>query len=73
MFRPTTLLNAAKNAATYRTASLTASRITPIAARFYASSNANIEVRVLDILRGFDKVDESKVKTKKREKDSALK
>lgn len=64
MFRPTALLNAASKAAAYRSIAPT-SRIAPVAYRFYSSaglSQADIETRVLDILRGFDKVDANKVK-----------
>jgi NADH dehydrogenase (ubiquinone) 1 alpha/beta subcomplex 1 len=63
MFRPTALLNAASKAATYRTM-VPATRMAPAAYRFYSSaglSQADIETRVLDILRGFDKVDTNKV------------
>lgn len=65
MFRPTVLFNAAAKAATMRPA-MSVSRIaSPVACRFYSSgglSQSDIEVRVLDILRGFDKVDANKVK-----------
>lgn len=64
MFRPTALLNAASKAATFRMAP----RAAPVACRFYSSAGlgqADIETRVLDILRGFDKVDANKVKKKK--------
>lgn len=70
MFRPTALLNAASKAATYRTM-VPASRMAPAAYRFYSSaglSQADIETRVLDILRGFDKVDTNKVMHIKMEK-----
>lgn len=61
MFRPTALLNAASKAAAFR--SMTP-RVAPVASRFYSSAGlaqADIETRVLDILRGFDKVDANKV------------
>lgn len=65
MFRPTALLNAANKAATFRTiAARNNGLMAPAALRFYSSaglSQADIEVRVLDILRGFDKVDANKV------------
>jgi NADH dehydrogenase (ubiquinone) 1 alpha/beta subcomplex 1 len=64
MFRPTALLNAASKAAAFRSMPA-ASRMAPVAYRFYSSaglSQSDIEVRVLDILRGFDKVDANKVK-----------
>ncbi|ORZ23038.1 acyl carrier protein-like protein [Absidia repens] len=57
MFRPTLLINAASKAALYRTAA-------PSFSRFYSAgalSQADIESRVLDILKGFDKIDQSKV------------
>ncbi|KAL1931648.1 hypothetical protein VTP01DRAFT_9791 [Rhizomucor pusillus] len=64
MLRPTVLLNAASRAAAIRAP---VARIVAPAAlvRFYSAgaglSQADIESRVLDILRGFDKVDQSKV------------
>jgi NADH dehydrogenase (ubiquinone) 1 alpha/beta subcomplex 1 len=57
MFRPTLLLNAASKATLYRSA--------PAFSRFYSAgalSQADIESRVLEILKGFDKVDQSKVR-----------
>jgi NADH dehydrogenase (ubiquinone) 1 alpha/beta subcomplex 1 len=63
MFRPTALLNAASKAAAFRTTTRSG-MMAPAALRFYSSaglSQADIEVRVLDILRGFDKVDANKV------------
>ncbi|KAL0073194.1 NADH dehydrogenase 1, alpha/beta subcomplex subunit 1 NDUFAB1/ACP [Phycomyces blakesleeanus] len=58
MFRPTLLFNVAKAASLYNTAP-------HVASRFYSAgaglSNADIESRVLNILQGFDKVDQSKV------------
>jgi NADH dehydrogenase (ubiquinone) 1 alpha/beta subcomplex 1 len=63
MFRPTALLNAASKAAAFRSMPTT-SRMAPVAYRFYSSaglSQSDIEVRVLDILKGFDKVDANKV------------
>lgn len=63
MFRPTALLNAASKATAFRTMT-PASRMAPAAYRFYSAgglSQGDIETRVLDILRGFDKVDASKV------------
>ncbi|CAO0791943.1 acyl carrier protein-like protein [Mucor lusitanicus] len=64
MFRPTVLFNAAAKAAAMRPA-MSVSRIaSPVACRFYSSgglSQSDIEVRVLDILRGFDKVDANKI------------
>ncbi|KAI8985232.1 acyl carrier-like protein [Pilobolus umbonatus] len=65
MFRPTVLFSAASRAATFRTM-LPVSRITPAAYRFYSAgglSHADIETRVLDILRGFDKIDPTKITT----------
>ncbi|SAM02038.1 hypothetical protein [Absidia glauca] len=56
MFRPTLLLNAASKATLHRSA--------PAFSRFYSAgalSQADIESRVLEILKGFDKVDQSKV------------
>ncbi|KAI9307205.1 acyl carrier protein [Cunninghamella echinulata] len=56
MFRPTILLNAATKASIYRA--------TPAFTRFYSAgalSKDVIEARVLDILKGFEKVDESKL------------
>ncbi|KAI7906170.1 acyl carrier protein-like protein [Cokeromyces recurvatus] len=65
MFRPTVLLKAANRAATFRVINTTTQRIAPISlARFYSSgalSHADIETRVLDVLRGFDKVDSNKI------------
>ncbi|KAI9318978.1 acyl carrier protein-like protein [Dichotomocladium elegans] len=56
MFRPTILLNAAARVAAVRTVPQ---------ARFYSAgaglTHADIESRVLDILRGFDKVDQAKI------------
>ncbi|CAO3597309.1 unnamed protein product [Absidia cylindrospora] len=57
MFRPTLLLNAASKATLYRSAA-------PSFIRFYSAgalSQTDIESRVLDILKGFDKIDQSKV------------
>ncbi|KAI8644945.1 acyl carrier protein-like protein [Parasitella parasitica] len=65
MLRPTVLFNAAAKAAAMRPTAMSASRIaSPIAYRFYSSgglSQSDIEVRVLDILRGFDKVEANKI------------
>lgn len=64
MFRPTALLNAASKAAAFRSMPVANSRIAPVAYRFYSSaglSQSDVEARVLDILRGFDKVDAKKV------------
>ncbi|KAI9493219.1 acyl carrier protein-like protein [Zychaea mexicana] len=62
MFRPTVLFNAASRVAAVRAP---VSRFAAPAAftRLYSAGagTANIESRVLDILRGFDKVDQSKV------------
>lgn len=63
MFRPTLLLNAASKATLYRSA--------PAFSRFYSAgalSQTDIESRVLDILKGFDKIDQSKVNKKKKTK-----
>ncbi|ORX52306.1 acyl carrier protein [Hesseltinella vesiculosa] len=54
LFRPTVLLSAAAKASVYRT----------IPSRFYtatALSNNEIQTRILDIVKGFDKVDQNKV------------
>lgn len=62
MFRPAVLLNAASKAASFKA---TTTRFAPVAYRFYSSAGLNksdIETRVLDVLRGFDKVEENKVK-----------
>ncbi|CAO3638832.1 unnamed protein product [Cunninghamella blakesleeana] len=56
MFRPTILLNAAAKASVYRAA--------PAFTRYYSAaalSKSDIESRVLDILKGFEKVDEKKL------------
>lgn len=58
MFRPNALLNAASKAASFR---VIAPRMAPIATRFYSAGHGDIESRVLDVLRGFDKVDPNKV------------
>jgi NADH dehydrogenase (ubiquinone) 1 alpha/beta subcomplex 1 len=65
MFRPTVLLNAASKAATLNT-----TRFAPVACRFYSAglNKSDVEVRVLDVLKGFDKVDESKVTIETNEK-----
>ncbi|CAO3635956.1 unnamed protein product [Mucor hiemalis] len=63
MFRPNALLNAASKAAAFRTMT-PASRMAPAAYRFYSAgglSQGDIETRVLDILRGFDKVNANKI------------
>ncbi|KAI7869965.1 acyl carrier protein-like protein [Spinellus fusiger] len=59
MFRPTVLLNAAK-ASAFRSMSV---RATPAAFRLYSSAMTkdDIETRVLDVLKGFDKVNQSKI------------
>ncbi|KAI9005479.1 acyl carrier protein-like protein [Phycomyces nitens] len=63
MFRPTVLFNAAAKAAVFQ--SSMAVRASPVAFRLYSAgaglSHADIETRVLDILKGFDKVDQTKV------------
>ncbi|KAI9482693.1 MAG: acyl carrier protein-like protein [Benjaminiella poitrasii] len=65
MFRPTILLKAANKAATYRVITTSQSMSPIVLSRFYSSggglSHADIETRVLDVLRGFDKVDSSKI------------
>ncbi|SAM08566.1 hypothetical protein [Absidia glauca] len=56
MLRPTILFNAAAKASVFRSA--------PAFSRFYSAgalSQTDIESRVLEILKGFDKVDQSKV------------
>ncbi|KAI8060730.1 putative acyl carrier protein [Gongronella butleri] len=56
MFRPTLLFNAAAKASMYRA--------TPAFQRYYSAgalSQSDIEARVLDILKGFDKVDQAKI------------
>lgn len=62
MLRPTILFNAAAKASLFRS--------TPAFSRFYSAgalSQTDIESRVLEILKGFDKVDQSKVKCGRRE------
>ncbi|KAI8393258.1 acyl carrier protein-like protein [Radiomyces spectabilis] len=65
MFRPTVLLNAATKAAAFRAAPISARVMPTAAARFYSAgaglSESDIQTRVLNILKGFDKVDQSKV------------
>ncbi|ORX53515.1 putative acyl carrier protein [Hesseltinella vesiculosa] len=56
MFRPTVLLNAAAKASIYRSA--------PVFQRFYSAgalAQSDVESRILDILKGFDKVDQAKI------------
>ncbi|KAL7319481.1 mitochondrial acyl carrier protein [Mucor circinelloides] len=54
LLRPTILLNTAAKAASIRAASL-------MAARFYSVSASDAQTRVLDVVKGFEKVDPSKV------------
>ncbi|KAI7851421.1 acyl carrier protein-like protein [Circinella umbellata] len=64
MLRPTALFNAASRAATYSVRQQTAVRAVPaVFARLYTTglTRENVETRVLDIVKGFDKVDSSKV------------
>lgn len=75
MFRPTVIFNAASRAAAVRAP---VSRIVAPAAltRFYSAaaglSQADIESRVLDILRGFDKVDGKKVQLQSMQRITPL-
>ena len=65
MLRPTALFNAASRAATYSVRQQTAVRAAPaVFARFYTTglTRENVETRVLDVVKGFEKVDSSKVK-----------
>jgi hypothetical protein len=41
----------------------------PIATRFYSAGHGDIESRVLDVLRGFDKVDPNKVGNNKEKNE----
>ncbi|KAI8146401.1 mitochondrial type II fatty acid synthase component [Fennellomyces sp. T-0311] len=62
--RPTVLFNAASRVAAATTAHQQALRATPAAfARLYTTglTRENVETRVLDIVKGFDKVDSTKV------------
>lgn len=73
MFRPTVLLNAAARAASLRPAVPVSRVVAPAAfTRLYSAgsglSQADIEARVLEILKGFDKVDPNKVNSKHRAK-----
>ncbi|KAL0076882.1 NADH dehydrogenase 1, alpha/beta subcomplex subunit 1 NDUFAB1/ACP [Phycomyces blakesleeanus] len=65
-FRPNVLLSAASRVATATTtqqhALRTVLRATPVlTTRFYSVSRDNVESRVLDIVKGFQKVDDTKV------------
>lgn len=54
MFRPTALFNAASRVAAVRAPAMT---------RFYAAgAGVSVEDRILDVLKGFDKVDQNKVR-----------
>lgn len=73
-FRPAVLLNAASRAASVSTVSRQAAfRATPaVLTRLYTTGGVpreNVESRVLDIVKGFDKVDASKVRIKELEKN----
>ena len=59
LLRPTILFNTAAKAASFRYAPL-------MATRFYAVSASDAQTRVLDVVKGFEKVDPSKVKQKKQ-------
>ncbi|KAI7880115.1 acyl carrier protein [Lichtheimia hyalospora FSU 10163] len=53
MFRPTALFNAASRVAAVRAPAMT---------RFYAAgAGVSVEDRIMDVLKGFDKVDQSKI------------
>lgn len=72
-FRPAVLLNAASRAASVSTVSRQAAfRATPaVLTRLYTTGGVpreNVESRVLDIVKGFDKVDASKVRIQEMEK-----
>ncbi|KAG2204261.1 hypothetical protein INT46_011578 [Mucor plumbeus] len=54
LLRPTILFNTAAKAASFRYAPL-------MATRFYAVSASDAQTRVLDVVKGFEKVDPSKV------------
>ncbi|KAI7851083.1 acyl carrier protein-like protein [Circinella umbellata] len=60
MFRPTVLFNAASRVAAVR-APVSRTVAPAVFTRLYSAGHASVESRVLDILRGFDKIDESKV------------
>ena len=61
MFRPTVLFNAASRVAAVR-APVSRTVAPAVFTRLYSAGHASVESRVLDILRGFDKIDESKVR-----------
>lgn len=74
-FRPAVLLNAASRAASVSTVSRQAAfRATPaVLTRLYTTGGVpreNVESRVLDIVKGFDKVDASKVRIELGKKSS---
>lgn len=55
MFRPTALFNAASRVAAVRAA--------PTMTRFYAAgAGVSVEERIMDVLKGFDKVEQNKVR-----------
>lgn len=54
LLRPTILLNTAAKAASIRT-------VPTMATRFYTVSASDAQTRVLDVVKGFEKVDPSKV------------
>lgn len=58
LLRPTIFFNTAAKAASFRSVPL-------MATRFYAVSASDAQTRVLDVVKGFEKVDPSKVKPKK--------
>ncbi|KAI9274605.1 acyl carrier protein-like protein [Phascolomyces articulosus] len=61
MFRPTVLLNAASRVAAVRAPVARVAAPAVFTRLYSAGHSADIESRILDILRGFDKIDESKV------------
>lgn len=56
LLRPTMLLNIAAKTASIRAAPI-------MATRFYTVSASDAQTRVLDVVKGFEKVDPSKVKS----------